>query len=159
MDSSSTLADSDFNDAPTGSGPVTEFGFDFPRAIGGVQWLRCSVWYNNPHYSPGAPGVIAKLRYSCVGNTDARLYAFRTIYRYRPSEAGPYEPKAEIGDYTFVGPGSTGTLYVPDESQPGLNCNLQYWYFAKAYVSLVGISGGSNSGNVRSTTEHPQRCP
>lgn len=39
----------------------------------GARYLNCAVTVNSPHYSRGAKGVIAKIRYSCSGNVNGTL--------------------------------------------------------------------------------------
>lgn len=123
-----------------------------------TQYLACNVTIDNPHYSSGAPGVIAKVRYSCTGNTGGYLTVDAFIERHRQGEMGPYMADAQNLDVTrAVGPGSTGTVYVPAASQPGLPCYEAQWYHAWGSATLRA-AGQVKSGSVSSGTVHPN-CP
>lgn len=119
--------------------------------------LVCDVTVDSPHYSTGAAGVIAKLRYSCVGNLQGELKMDLNLYRYSPGAAGPYAPRANNYENRVVTGGSTGTMYVPAQTQGGIYCNTSHWYFA--YADLVLVAGLSRDyGSANSNTVHPSRC-
>lgn len=146
-----TYAASDFASAA----PEVEIGVTDPAA---VTTLKCLVKINNPHYSSGAPGVIAKMTYNCWGNTSGVLYLSGWLTRYSPGQTGPFTPQASnTGITRNVGPGATGTAYIPASTQPGLNCNVNHWYYGSGESVLV-VGPLFKQGFVQSNTVHPQSC-
>lgn len=124
-----------------------------------AESLVCDVSIDDPHYTPRATptGVIAKLRYSCVGNMQGELKVDLNLYRYAPGTVGPYAPKANNYETPVVYGGSVGTIYVPAERLGGIYCNKTHWYYAYANVTLVaGLQ--RDSGDARSNTVHPASC-
>jgi hypothetical protein len=123
-----------------------------------VTQLTCKVTMDIPHYSSGAPGVIAKVRYSCFGNSSGILGVNANLFMFAPGTVGPYVPRASNSENRPVGPGSTGTVYVPSVSLPGIACSVSQRYFADAFISLsAGPSSGT--GYVKSNSGPPPYCP
>lgn len=127
-------------------------------AIAATLTLVCAVTVDNPHYSSGSNGVIAKVRYSCTGNTTGTLTISAYLESHAPGEYGPYYPDASnTGVQRAVGPGVSGTVYVPKAGLPGIPCRMTYWYDAWASTKLVA-AGQTRSGTPSSNTVHPSRC-
>lgn len=122
-------------------------------------YINCDFWVDNPHYSDGALGVITKVKYSCPsGNTSATLTIDGYLYKYAPGTYGPYSPKASnLNVVRSVSPGSSGAVYVPQSSLPGIACNLSHWYYGTGFATLV-YGPSVDSGSASSNTVHPQRC-
>jgi hypothetical protein len=118
---------------------------------------NCSVTVDNPHFSKGAGGVIAKVRYLCTGNTNGALQIDAYIEGHSPREYGPYAPDASNTLGTSVGPGSKGTVYVPREEESGLRCRVKYWYSAWA-ASTLTMAGQTIARTARSSYVHPKKC-
>lgn len=119
--------------------------------------LSCDVTVDNPHYSTGAAGVIAKVRYTCTGNMSGTLGINANLYRYAPGTVGPYVPRASNNVSRPVGPLAVGTVYVPAGGTSGILCNTSHWYYAAAFLTL-SAGPSSNTGTVSSNTVHPSRC-
>ncbi len=124
---------------------------------GGTRSLTCNVTVDNPHYSNGAAGMIAKVKYSCMGNMSGTLRASGNIYRYKPGEYGPYAPRASNTGSAAVGPLAASTLMYLPAAPGGIHCNMNHWYYADAYLTLVA-GPSANSTSVTSATVHPQKC-
>lgn len=119
--------------------------------------LVCNVTANNPHYSAGAPGVIAKIRYTCTGNISGTLGVNANLYRFAPGTTGPYVPRASNNQSRPVGPLAAGTVYVPADSLPGIVGKLSDRYYAAAFLT-PNAGPSSSTGSVRSNTVSPQKC-
>lgn len=124
-------------------------------AQAGLAFLSCYVTVDNPHYSFGANGVIAKVRYSCAGNTSGRLEFDAYLGRKSAVSTGDsYSVAASnIDVYRSVKNGSTGTVYVPAQTKSGVTCSEYYYFKAWSNFKLTGVFqtqyGNESSGSVR----------
>lgn len=123
----------------------------------GATYISCTITVDNPHYSTGAAGVITKIRYTCSGTAAGTLQVNGNLYKYAPGTYGPYTPKASNNQSRAVGPGASGTVYVPADSLPGINCNMSHWFYGTAF-STLSAGPSSGSGSTSSSTVHPSRC-
>lgn len=108
----------------------------------GARYLNCAVTVNSPHNSRGAKGVIAKIRYSCSGNVNGTLSLSGYMNVWKPGEYGPYPPQGSNSATRAVGPGASGTIYLPDASRNGLRCyeSRRYQAYAKSTLRALGQS-------------------
>ncbi|HVV75896.1 MAG TPA: hypothetical protein VHC43_07655 [Mycobacteriales bacterium] len=111
---------------------------------------------DDPHYSTGAPGVIVKIRTTCVGDVPTTLQVYGYLYQRPPGFIGPPQLAATNSkSYNFVGGTMTWTMYVPNGSVPGLPCHPKYKYSA----SMTGAINGVQQFAVGPTVEKTVTCP
>lgn len=108
----------------------------------GAKYLNCTVTINNPHYSRGAKGVIAKIRYSCSGNTPGTISLSGHMNRWKPGQYGPFPSMGSNSTTKAVGPGSSGTMYLPSASRNGIGCYESHRYkaYGKSTLRALGQS-------------------
>ena len=115
---------------------------------GGLRASSCSLTMDNPHYSSGAGGVIAKARVNCNFNGTGPM----TIDLHRCTSSGH---ASSLGSSCVQVAGRTNdaypfsantqqTIYVPQVGKPG--GPRGYWY--RASVSLITSAGPFFASNV-----------
>lgn len=128
------------------------------KVSAGVRVINCAVTVDNPHYSKGAQGVIAKVRYTCTGNTTGSLRIDGYLTRYPSGQMGPYAPvRQNVGTVRSVGPGASGTVYIPADGTRGAACDMSDFYHAWSRATLTA-EGQVKSGAPKSGVVHPTKC-
>jgi hypothetical protein len=109
--------------------------------------ITCVLKTNNPHYSSGAGGVIAKATTLCtvVGTPiPATVVVNGFMNIWKAGTYGPYPPVGEnTNTYAPVPYDVTKTMYMPASSKPGLPCHAGYKASAYATIVLEGTQIGS----------------
>jgi hypothetical protein len=123
----------------------------------GTKYLNCQVSVNDPHYSKGAKGVIAKVRYTCTGNVKGSLSLSGYMNVFKAGQYGPFPSQGSNAETRVVGPGSAGTMYVPHQDRNGLRCYGSYYYQAFAKSTLRAL-GQSKTDRLNSGAKRP-KCP
>lgn len=123
----------------------------------GARYLNCTVSVNNPHYSRGAKGVIAKVRYTCSGNVKGTLSLSGYMNVWKPGQYGPYPTQGSNAETRAVGPGASGTMYLPHEDRNGIRCYGSRYYQAWAKSTLRPL-GQSRTDRLNSGAVRP-KCP
>lgn len=120
-------------------------------------FLECNLTVEDPHYSSGASGVIFKIRYSCVGNTAGTLNVTGELYRWKPDNAyWQVNPRAMNVVSRPVGPGVSGTVYIPPASANGIFCSLTNYYYGGGYATLHAGGPGDRTNLGSNTTWGPR---
>lgn len=122
------------------------------QASAAVLAPECTVTMDNPHYSDGADGVIAKARFVCAGGISQTYYNV-TLYVFGPCSSALPEDKgaswpSRCGSSYKVEPygtisltaGQSKTRYVPDTGGKGLPDAYGNY---RAYVKYRLTSGGT----------------
>lgn len=76
---------------------------------------------------------------------------------FKAGQHGPFPPQGSNAETRAVGPGSTGTMYVPHQDRNGLRCYKGYYYqaFAKSTLRALGQSRTDRLNSAAKTA----RCP